>query len=187
MPWTVDDVDRHNKNLTPEQKKTWVSVANAALERCKKLGGSNAECDASAIRQANSVVAKESVSIRFVKSVDEKQLVYGIVFEPDFVDAHDEFVSKDDVEAAAHEYLADLRKGGCRIKLSHQMEIDEAADVVESYIAPVDFNIGDVAVKEGSWVIAMKVHDPDLWTATKDQIQGFSPGGYKTFVGGSDA
>lgn len=56
MPWTVDDVDRHKKGLTEEQKELWVKVANAALKRCQEQGGDN--CEASAIMQANAVVAK---------------------------------------------------------------------------------------------------------------------------------
>lgn len=58
MPWTVDDVDRHNKGLTKKQKKVWVDVANSALKRCLEKGGSEDRCEASAIRQANSVVKK---------------------------------------------------------------------------------------------------------------------------------
>lgn len=56
MPWTVGDVERHMKDLTDMQKEMWVKVANAALSRCTADGGQ--DCDASAIRQANSVVSK---------------------------------------------------------------------------------------------------------------------------------
>lgn len=58
MPWTVDDVDQHNKGLGSNQKKQWVAVANAALKKCQDEGGSN--CDASAIKQANAAVANAS-------------------------------------------------------------------------------------------------------------------------------
>ncbi len=58
MPWTVADVERHNKGLPEEKKAQWVSVANSALSRCQKKGGSN--CEAQAIRMANGVVSKES-------------------------------------------------------------------------------------------------------------------------------
>jgi hypothetical protein len=54
MPWTVDQVDEHKAGLTPEQKKTWVAVANDALTRCEEAGGD--QCDVSAIRQADAVV-----------------------------------------------------------------------------------------------------------------------------------
>jgi hypothetical protein len=53
MPWTKDDVEKHKKGLTDKQKETWVKVANSARNRCIEAGGSEKECDASAIRQAN--------------------------------------------------------------------------------------------------------------------------------------
>lgn len=60
MPWTKADVDRHKKNLTDKQKERWVEVANDARKRCLAKGGSEKECDASAIRQANSVVGNQA-------------------------------------------------------------------------------------------------------------------------------
>jgi len=56
MPWTVDDVERHNQGLSDEQKRQWVAVANSARKKCMDEGGESAQCDASAIRQANGVV-----------------------------------------------------------------------------------------------------------------------------------
>lgn len=54
MPWTAETAQEHKKGMTPHQAEVWVKVANAALEKCKKDGGS--DCDASAIRQANAAV-----------------------------------------------------------------------------------------------------------------------------------
>jgi hypothetical protein len=54
MPWTVKDVDRFKKGLSPSQKKQWVRIANSALKSCQSKGGKN--CEASAIRQANGSV-----------------------------------------------------------------------------------------------------------------------------------
>jgi len=59
MPWTVADVDRHKEGLTDKQKETWIKVANDARKRCIDKGGSEKECDASAIKQANSVVGEQ--------------------------------------------------------------------------------------------------------------------------------
>jgi hypothetical protein len=56
MPWKISDVEKHKKGLTDSQKKKWVSIANSARASCLKKGGSEKECDASAIRIANSQV-----------------------------------------------------------------------------------------------------------------------------------
>lgn len=60
MPWTIKDVDEHKKGLSDKQKETWVKVANAALKRCQGEGGDN--CEASAIKQASSVLARQKES-----------------------------------------------------------------------------------------------------------------------------
>ena len=57
MPWEIGDVEKHIKGLSDKAKKTWVSVANSALQRCQEKGGE--DCEGSAIRQANSVAKKQ--------------------------------------------------------------------------------------------------------------------------------
>jgi hypothetical protein len=57
MPWTKSDVDEFNSGLSDTQKEEWVSVANAALESCLNDGGNEDDCEAQAIRIANSQVA----------------------------------------------------------------------------------------------------------------------------------
>jgi hypothetical protein len=51
MPWTVDDVERHNKGLSDSKKKRWVAVANDVLERTGDEGR--------AIATASGVVKEE--------------------------------------------------------------------------------------------------------------------------------
>jgi hypothetical protein len=60
MPWNVADVDKHKKGLSDKQKKQWVRIANTALASCMKKGGTEEECAASAIRQANGVLNANS-------------------------------------------------------------------------------------------------------------------------------
>lgn len=50
MPWTKEDAKRHTKKANSEaEQKRWADVANAALK--------SGDSEASAIRQANAVVA----------------------------------------------------------------------------------------------------------------------------------
>lgn len=55
MPWSVGDVEKHQKGCSKEQKKKWVEVANSVLSDCKDNKGS--DCEAKAIRVANSKVS----------------------------------------------------------------------------------------------------------------------------------
>lgn len=54
MPWTVSDVERHNKGLNDRQRRQWVAVANSVLSKC----GGGSDCEARAIIQANGVVGR---------------------------------------------------------------------------------------------------------------------------------
>ena len=54
MPWSVGDVEKHRKGLTPEQKKKWVGIANGVYSQCIKDGGNDKTCAPKAIRIANS-------------------------------------------------------------------------------------------------------------------------------------
>lgn len=74
MPWTVADVEKHKKGLTPEQKKKWVGIANGVLADCNKSGGS--DCEGKAIRVANSKFSDDSVFLNipataFILGADE--------------------------------------------------------------------------------------------------------------------
>ena len=57
MPWTAADAKaKTSKADTPKKQKQWASIANSALKSCQEKGGS--DCEASAIKQANAVIAK---------------------------------------------------------------------------------------------------------------------------------
>jgi uncharacterized protein YdaT len=54
MPWSVGDVDKHKKGLTQKQKKRWVEIANSILRDCRETKPGSKDCEARAIRIANS-------------------------------------------------------------------------------------------------------------------------------------
>ena len=61
MPWKASDAKRFTKAAdTAKKQRQWVAVANSALSRCLADGGKQETCESSAIKQANSVVAKEA-------------------------------------------------------------------------------------------------------------------------------
>lgn len=102
-----------------------------------------------------------------------KRLVYGVVYEPDTVDSHDDYTSAEEIEKAAHTYLREYRLVGEQ----HVTLAD--AEVVESFIAPVNYTAEDgTLVKKGSWVMGVKVHSEELWAEIeKGAYTGFSIGG----------
>lgn len=102
------------------------------------------------------------------KKDESKRLIYCVVLEPDSFDLQNDSITTDEIERAAHQYAMESRIVG----LQHE-EVAKAY-VVESFIAPVDFE----TVKKGSWVMAIKVPDDAIWQAIiNDELTGLSIGG----------
>jgi hypothetical protein len=100
---------------------------------------------------------------------EEQKLLYGIVYEPDTEDYSGDFMTREEIEKSAHEFLQHYRN----IDTEHDL-MAGAGIVVESYVAPVDFKIGDTVIKAGSWVLGTKASD-EIWDAWKNnEITGYS-------------
>lgn len=105
----------------------------------------------------------------FQKSQD-KQLVYGVVYSPDEVDAQDDFADEEEIEKFAHSYLEQHFKNIVPANdLCHEIDLPlEKVCPVESYIAPVDIPVGEnLIITKGSWVLVSKVYDVEIWQAIK--------------------
>lgn len=60
MPFTTADVEKHTKKATTDKLKSqWIKVANSWRKNCMARGGSEENCDASAIKSANGVIARQ--------------------------------------------------------------------------------------------------------------------------------
>lgn len=123
------------------------------------------------LQEGSSII--KSLDVKFAATDDSKHLVFGIVMEPDEVDTQGDITSADEIEKAAHRFMERSRVMGEGHKKAAK------AMPVESYIAPQDFELGGQTVKAGSWVMASKVFDDDLWEAIKaGDFTGFSIGAY---------
>ncbi|MCX8207694.1 MAG: XkdF-like putative serine protease domain-containing protein [Methanothrix sp.] len=122
------------------------------------------------------VVAEKSYkSIRVPIIKGDQQIVYGIVSEPGVVDLQGDILTPEEIRKAAHNFMMKSQ----RIGVEHTRPAK--ASIIESYIAPVDFTCNGQRVRKGSWVMAVKIHDPELWAAVKrGEITGFSIAGTGT-------
>lgn len=115
---------------------------------------------------------KKKIECKIVKSIDDKQIIYGVVLEPDTIDAHNDIMSAEEIEKSCHFYMLNSQTIG----LSHKKTFSEAR-ILESYIAPVSFKLGKGNVKKGSWVMAVKILDNEKWKKIKrGDFTGFSIG-----------
>lgn len=108
-----------------------------------------------------------------IKNV-EKKIVTGIVLTPDFKDGQGDTFSADVIEEGAWNFLANRRS---RAGFMHRDLIVDV-DIVESYIAPISFELNHYQVPKGTWIVSFRVNDEGIWNMVKSgQIRGFSPAG----------
>lgn len=108
-----------------------------------------------------------------MKADEEKRIITGIVLEPDTIDAHNDTISAEEIEKAAHFFMQNSRTIGERHKKPAQ------AQLIESFIAPDGFKINNTNIKKGTWIISVKILDEDTWAKVKDgYFTGFSVGGF---------
>ena len=111
--------------------------------------------------------------VKLLKRDEAQQIVYGVVYEPDVVDAHGDFMDAEEIEKAAHVFLKEFRN----VDKQHDFT-SKVGEVIESYIAPADFELGGQTVTKGTWMMAVKVVD-DVWQSIqKGEYTGFSLAGY---------
>lgn len=79
MPWTAADAESHIKDLTGKQKQVWARIANERLAACLAGGGKRETCEASAIRQANSVAKGVRESMKFTEAATVKSRIQGLM------------------------------------------------------------------------------------------------------------
>jgi hypothetical protein len=119
--------------------------------------------------------------VRLKVSKAEERLVYGIVLEPETVDAQGDIYSAEEIRSACHEFMEKFGKLG----LQHKYLANNLMKVLECWIAPADLKIEDHDVKKGTWLLACRIVDEDLWQAVKEgKFTGFSIGGTARSVAG---
>lgn len=103
---------------------------------------------------------------------EEERFVLGEVLVPDEFDAQGDAYSADYVRKAAHFFM----EYGHRIGLMHERSLpDTKVRILESYLAPVDMAIEGRDIKKGTWLLAARVVDDDLWTDVKEgRLTGWS-------------
>lgn len=107
-----------------------------------------------------------------IKADDPQKLVYGVVYEPDVEDSQGDSMGAAEIEKAAHGFMENYQQ----IDKQHDFTT-HAGQVVESYIAPADMEIGTQTVTKGTWVLVTKATD-EIWDAIqKGDYTGYSLAG----------
>lgn len=113
-------------------------------------------------------------SVTKILKTDEERYVLGVVLSPETQDSQGDIYSHDEVRKAAHGFMESA--GG--LGRQHSEIVTGKLKILESYIAPVDFEADSEKVQKGTWLLGIRVVDDDLWgDIKKGSFTGFSIGG----------
>jgi DNA adenine methylase len=125
-------------------------------------------------------MADVTIEIPILKVDAEERLITGIVLEPDTIDAQNDTVPPHVIKKAAYKFLSTYNKS-TKMGLMHEVFGAIGVELVESYIAPIDFELNGQQITKGSWLMTVHITSDDLWARVKNgEITGFSIGGTAT-------
>lgn len=109
----------------------------------------------------------------------EQMISYEVIYEPETVDAHGEWMSHDTILDACDNFNINLKKGNVSPNLFH-LQNTESFTIEDTWIQKeFDVIVADTQepIKAGTWVAKIQYNDVSLWELKKAGIvQGVSIG-----------
>jgi len=128
-------------------------------------------------KEKEETIEKQKGEVSIVKIDEYRRLVTGEVLVPDEYDSQGDIYDERTIEDAAHEFLAKYRQGSATLGFMHQ-QLDVPIELVESFIAPIAFNIEEKKIKKGTWLITVKILNDAIWNHILDgNLTSFSVAG----------
>jgi len=119
-------------------------------------------------------IEKEAVGVSIIsKSDDDERIVFGVVYEPDEEDTQGDYATAEEIRKAAYSFM----ENGQTYHVMHK-GAEVPVCVLESYLAPVEFQMGEETVKKGTWLLGSRIPEGEMWTDIKSgELAGYSMGG----------
>lgn len=118
----------------------------------------------------------DASTITKVLKTAEERYVLGVVLSPETEDSQGDVYSAAEVRKAAHGFM---EHAGVLGKQHREVVDRDKLRVLESYIAPADFEQDGEKVLKGTWLLGIRVVDDSLWNGIKKgEFTGFSIGGH---------
>lgn len=104
----------------------------------------------------------------------EEMISYEVVYEPDTLDAHGEWMSQETVIDACENFNLNLKKGNVSPNLFHLQNTD--AFTIEDTWIQKEFDVivadSQEVIKAGTWVAKLQYNDESLWELKKAGVIG---------------
>jgi len=118
-----------------------------------------------------------NLEFRILKQLKTKQIVGGVVYEPDVVDTQGDYTSAQDIQDAMYRFMEKYAKDSQRIKVQHRGK-SYTFPILECFQPEHDITRGGQTVKKGSWWLMLKITEPGVWNLIQEgHITAFSMGG----------
>lgn len=127
------------------------------------------------VEEVVDVPATESVDVNIISKSDDddERIVVGVVYEPDEEDTQGDYATAEEIRTAAYSFM----ENGQTYHVMHK-GVAVNIGVLESYLAPVEFAVGEETVKKGTWMLTSRIIDADMWADIKSgKLAGYSMGG----------
>ena len=106
------------------------------------------------------------ITISTLKKNSSKHIIKGVVYKPNEVDSQGDWMTAEEVEKMAYSFMKRSAMGS--VDTNHDMNLVPAY-ICESYIAQKNDPDG---YPEGSWVVAIKIEDPNIWAGVENGTFG---------------
>lgn len=117
-------------------------------------------------------ISRADWHVRVAKQDEDERYVLGVVLVPDETDSQGDIYDEATVRKASEYFMEYARTLG--LMHAHALGGDKVR-ILENYIAPCDFELGDQLVRKGTWLLAARVLDDRLWEAVKSgELTGWS-------------
>lgn len=128
----------------------------------------------------NKGVIKDEWLFKIYKQVKSKQIVGGVVYEPEVVDTQGDITSADEIREAMYHFMEKYAVDTSRIKVQHAGHTYQFP-ILETFQPEQNITRGGKTVKKGSWWMMVKVTNDAVWKDITDgRLNAFSMGGTAT-------
>lgn len=116
---------------------------------------------------------QKSLTVVDVQKSDDQRIVSGIVYEPDTLDAHGDFMTEASIKDMAYYYM----EHGKVVGFQHTKDATRDVAILESYLTPYEGVLEGRKIKKGTWMMTVRVNNQKLWNMIKSgKLTGFSFG-----------
>lgn len=163
---SIKELPDYTSELTMVQKSKVLKTANLLIKN-------GFDADAAIMAASADIVKRVAEPVEKVLG-QEEMISYEIVYEPDEIDAHGNWMSKETIEAGYLNYEAAYKAGSVSENLFH-LEATNSFTILKTWIQQeMDVTVTKTGqlIKAGSWVAMVKYNDPGIWELKKAGVVG---------------